>query len=151
MPIKISDVKKIIHKIELTIKRFFLKITNQKNLFVRTGKCVKCGNCCRDIGILLDGVKISKQQEFDTLVKQESVYGIFIKTGEATDGSWIFRCSKLKENNKCGIYLFRPIICRGYPHSYLGPLGARLHKECGYKLFAPLDFEEILKKAMKGD
>lgn len=112
------------------------------------GKCVKCGCCCKDIGILLDGTKISKEEEFTKLIKEEPVYSIFEKIGISDDGSWIFKCSKLKENNKCGIYLMRPIICRGYPHSYLGSIGARLHKECGYKLFAPRDFDEIFRKAL---
>ena len=139
---------KIIFKAELWLKRLLLRITNQKNHFVRTGKCLKCGRCCKDIGILLDGVKISKEEEFNKLVKEEPVYSIFEKIGETHDNSWVFKCSKLKENNKCGIHLLRPIICRGYPHSFLGSLGARLHEGCGYKLFAPLDFEEIFKKAI---
>ena len=36
------------------------KITGQKRKYFRVGKCLRCGKCCRNIGILLEGKKIKK-------------------------------------------------------------------------------------------
>ena len=47
-------------KAEIAIKRFWFKITGQKRKYFRVGKCLRCGKCCRNIGILLEGKKIKK-------------------------------------------------------------------------------------------
>ncbi len=137
------------YRAELYFKRLFWRFTNKKRQYLRVGKCLQCGRCCRDIGILLDGLKISSMEEFKALVKEEPDYGIFVESGESYDGSLIFSCSKISSDNKCTIYKSRPEICRDYPDLHLMRMGTELHEQCGFKLFPPFDFEEIYNDVLR--
>ena len=135
-------------KFEIFIKRLWLKLTDKKRSYLRAGKCLRCGKCCRSISILLNGEKISDLKEFETLKAQEPEYEIFQPCGTSEDGIIIFRCLK-QRGNLCSIHNNRPEICRDYPDLYLMYSGAELIEGCGYVLAAPYDFEEIYKKKLK--
>ena len=135
-------------KAEIAIKRFWFKITGQKRKYFRVGKCLRCGKCCRNIGILLEGKKIKKMEQFEELVKKEPEYKIFKAHGKAQDGTIIFSCTK-QNGNLCSMHDKRPEICRDYPDLYLMYTGAELMKGCGYTLIPPYDFEEIFAKDLK--
>ena len=135
-------------RIEIFLKRLWLKITGRKRAYLRAGRCRMCGRCCRNIGILLDGERIKDEKDFERLKEEEPEYEIFTPNGRASDGSIIFSC-KMQKGNVCTIHKNRPEICRDYPDLYLMYSGVELLKDCGYVLVAPFDFEEILKKEME--
>lgn len=138
---------RISDRIEIFLKRLWLRITGKKRAYLRAGRCLQCGRCCRNIAILLDGKRIKSEEDFELLKAQEPEYEIFEPHSKAEDGTLIFSC-RMQKGNKCSMHSKRPEICRDYPDLYIMYSGVELLKDCGYVLVAPYDFEEILKKEM---
>lgn len=136
------------HKIEIFLKRLWHKLIGKKPSYLRVGKCLQCGRCCKRIGLLIEGKRISDISDFDLLKEQEPCYSIFEPSGVFEDGTIIFSCSKQKDN-LCTIHDDRPEICRDYPDLYLMYSGVELIDDCGYVLVPPYDFDEIFRNEMK--
>jgi len=82
--------------------------------YVVRGGCQKRGLCCTQIvGNPPNFVKKS------VLLKLFAVYHRvvhnFSVVGRGVDDSLIFRCGHLRSDGRCGIYRYRPLICRNYP------------------------------------
>jgi Fe-S-cluster containining protein len=86
---------------------------NIKRIFDIMGGCRCCGNCCRktpvevtptEIARIARYLKISVGEIFNKFARWHNEY-IYLKTP----------CPFIKEDNKCGIYLARPLICKFYP------------------------------------
>lgn len=102
-----------------------------KTIFVRRGSCQNTGECCKQIGIGLP--KSWFKRPWLTKPFQWYMRAIhnFHPIEELADGMLLFKCHYLTKDNKCGIYPFRPTICRDYPATTL--FGhARVHKGCGF-------------------
>lgn len=82
--------------------------------FVLTGGCHKRGVCCTQI--VGDPPQFIKRTFLmRAWLAMHRVLHNFHPAGEGPDGQVIFRCSHLLASGKCGIYRFRPFICRNYP------------------------------------
>lgn len=95
----------------------------------KSGKCNKCGNCCKSIILKLEGEPVKTEEMFEKGKKLNRHFKKFYISGDREDGSLKFTCKHLAKTNKCGIYLIRPGICRKYPHP---ELNTKMKQGCGY-------------------
>ncbi len=141
------------------IKNFFediiLDIKNRlfSSKYVIKGKCNRCGECCKSVLFSDENGYIKDIEGFEKLKKRNFVYSYFSPNGvvkgegEALEGAMMFKCKHLTKNNKCGIYLIRPIFCRDYPtidRRFIEMGGVMLDK-CGFKFEADKPFKSYLK------
>ena len=126
------------------IKFFFQKLTSSR--YIVSGKCNKCGNCCRNITFSVGGEFIKKEEDFQRLKKFEKKYKNFEISGRAEDGTLLFKCKVLKDDGTCGSYFLRSVNCRLYPNFNQKFFydGGKPLDGCGYKFVTDKKFEEYL-------
>jgi len=102
----------------------------RKTEYVRKGKCNKCGVCCDLLGIQYPNFfnyfpwlirLVTKWHEFRccfTFLNKDQNY-------------LLYKCNLKRPDGTCGIYHFRPRICRDYPKRKLFGR-CWTHFTCGY-------------------
>jgi len=96
-------------KMDRIVHRLYKQISSQID-------CTKCANCCREIQIGVDKEDI-KNFSKGIGISAEKFRKRYLVEGEET-GEFIFKekpCPFLK-NNLCSQYIYRPKVCRSYPH-----------------------------------
>ncbi|MCB1215479.1 MAG: YkgJ family cysteine cluster protein [Deltaproteobacteria bacterium] len=109
---------------------YLLKHQNRTEYLLKGG-CAQTGQCCQAIALELpkSWVASPKIRRFFLLFYQKVFNFHFLGVNEA---SWlIFECHYLRPNQTCGIYPFRPKLCREFPLIPFKGHG-RLHKGCGF-------------------
>lgn len=121
---------------------------HRRSEYVLKGGCARTGQCCRNLALQFP--KSWLKQEW--LVKfitgwYRQVFN-FHYIGRV-HGNWlVFECHYLKNGDTCGIYPYRPKLCREYPLTPLMGHG-RLHKGCGFWFVKRQDegsFQESLER-----
>lgn len=110
--------------------------------FKKGGSCLQRGNCCHYI--LMEKPKgfFGKLHYF----WQTEINGFYkrqLSVFEDRQEMLVMGCRYLKKNGRCGIYHFRPMICRKWPiiEAFAKP---RILKGCGYHIL-----QERVKKRGK--
>jgi Fe-S-cluster containining protein len=120
---------------------------DKKSRDVRQGSCQKTGMCCRDLSIEIPESWARCPWLREGIRRWYRFLNNFQPVGTLHGRLLVFSCGYLTKENTCGIYPFRPKICREYPAVTL--FGhANLHKGCGFWFIerAKLgSFEEKLK------
>ncbi len=131
------------------LKKFFYKNILRRTYY-REGKCLGCGQCCKQIYVRHAKNVVQTEEEFQRLRKLHPFYTYLKVTGKDEIGL-IFECQNLdKETHLCKIHKKRPGICRRYPQEAIFMMGGELAQNCGYK-FVPIEsFDEVLKNVSKG-
>lgn len=128
-----------------SLKFFVKKITSSK--FVVTGKCRKCGTCCRNITFFIGNRIVTSDDEFRKMQEFDKKYRNFEISGKGEKGELLFRCKALKDDGSCGVYWFRSINCRLYPRinqKFVYDGGVPLDS-CGYRFCVNKKFKDYLK------
>ena len=82
--------------------------------FLLQGECLRCGACCEHI--VGDPPKFIKHTKLLSLyLAYHRLAHRFRPTHRGPNGEVIFSCGHLQDDGRCGIYRFRPLICRNYP------------------------------------
>ena len=82
--------------------------------FVLQGDCMRCGACCEHI--VGDPPKFIKQTRLLSIYLAYHRFAHrFTPTHRGPNDEVIFTCGHLQDDGRCGIYRFRPLICRNYP------------------------------------
>ena len=129
------------------IKYFFQKFNSSK--FIRKGQCVGCGNCCRNILLYIDDNQpIKYEEQFEKVKKWDKHFRNFYVSGKSENGSLLFTCNEIDENNRCKVYFFRGLGCRFYPKINTKFLinGGKPLEGCGYYFEVNKNFKDYLKK-----
>lgn len=121
-------------------------MTGRPNGYFRIGKCLRCGECCRNVVLSIKGERIRTEQQFAQLVAQDPPYMIFVPKLIVSGGIILFDCSKLAGNNVCTIYRERPRVCMDYPDPDLLKCGTDVIEGCGFYLVPPLDSGDLPEK-----
>ena len=102
--------------------------------FIKKGKCNRCGNCCRNILLYIEEDPITTEEQFEKVKGWEKHYHNFYVSGKAENGSLLFTCKEIDENNRCKVYFFRGLGCRQYPKKNTRFLinGGKPLDGCGY-------------------
>lgn len=127
-----------------SLKFFVQKITSSK--FVVTGKCRRCGTCCRNITFFVGNRIVTSEVEFQKMQEFDKKYRNFEISGKGENGELLFRCKALKENGSCGVYRFRSVNCRLYPRinqKFVYDGGVPLDG-CGYSFSVNKKFKDYL-------
>lgn len=121
---------------------------NGKTEYIKKGNCMKCGKCCRLLAIQYPNFFNRIPYAVDITVKwHEFRYGF---TYYNREGNYLlYSCNHLRSDNRCGLYFFRPRLCREYPKVKL--YGKPVHHfGCGF-YYSRRDgrptFDEALYKA----
>jgi len=113
--------------------------------YERSGSCHQCGQCCTNIYLVHGEKTINSLPLFHELQETNPDYASFIPIDSDSEGSLIFRCQHLQDDNRCGIYNSRPELCRLYPSEQGMLMGGKLAAGCGYHFELLKNFQEILK------
>ena len=141
-----NKIKNFIEDKILEIKN---KLTSSK--YVVKGKCKQCGKCCSCILFSDENGYIKTDEAFKRLQKRHFIYKLFYKNGTVTnegeelEGAYLFKC-KLLKNNRCSIYLIRPIFCRDYPsiNSKFIEMGGTTLDDCGFYFEPDKKFKDYI-------
>lgn len=128
------------------IKYFLQKFQSSK--FIRKGKCNGCGSCCRNILLYtVDDEPIKTEEQFKKVQEFDKHFYNFYISGKAENGSLLFTCRELSENNRCKVYFFRGLGCRQYPKLNKKFLinGGKPLDGCGYYFEPTKKFNDFLK------
>ena len=127
-----------------TLKFFLQKMFSSK--YVVSGKCNKCGDCCRQITFSVGDKLVTDEQEFLRMQKFEKKYKNFEINGKTGDGVLLFKCKALKDDGSCGVHWFRSLNCRLYPYfNKMFVRGGETLDGCGYTFSVDKKFSEYLE------
>ena len=116
--------------------------------YVKKGKCNKCGSCCRNIILTEDSKPITDIERFEKLKIIDKHLKNFHVSGKDENGSLLFTCNAIDENNKCKVYFFRGLGCRMYPKKDTKFLinGGKPLDGCGYYYEPDKSFSSYMQK-----
>lgn len=104
---------------------------DKRSRFVRKGQCERSGLCCQSLGIELPQAWISRPKVVAFFRAWYARIHNFQSLGPPQGSLLPFSCNYLRVGNTCGIYPFRPKLCREYPNGgFFGKV--ELHRGCGY-------------------
>lgn len=113
--------------------------------FVLLGECHQRGTCCTMI--VGSPPRFVKSRPFllGLFAAYHRVMHNFHVVNRGPDGELIFHCHHLQDDGRCGIYRYRPFICRNYPVIpwFTAP---RPLPGCGYQV-APKVVAKMQKRA----
>lgn len=124
----------------------------------RFGECDRCGSCCMG-GVHFSVTDVVDVDELRSGGRATTGDGAWVET--SSNGVRVFyrikpyqpggkRCSRLQDNQMCGIYSNRPLFCRGWPFL---PAEIIPFPECSYQFqkLGQWPFEQIKKSKSKKD
>jgi hypothetical protein len=94
----------------MRVMRFFVKPR-----FVLRGQCQRRGVCCTMIVGNPPGFVKRTPALLGVFVALHRVIYNFHVVNRGESGEVIFSCGHLQSDGRCGIYRFRPLLCRNYP------------------------------------
>lgn len=127
--------------------KFFVQLFSSSK-YIRKGKCLGCGNCCRNILLYVEEEPIRTEEQFEKVKEWEKHYRNFYISGRSETGALLFTCREIDDNNRCRVYFFRGLGCRLYPRKDTKFLinGGKPLDGCGYYFEADKSFSSYLHK-----
>lgn len=101
----------------------------QKIEYKITGKCKKCGRCCKEIR----SYGLKNEKELKIMQFFLPYYKRFYITGTDENNNIILSCKFLLDSGLCGKYKTRPLICKNYPEKS-NHFQGELLEGCGFKI-----------------
>lgn len=129
------------------IKFILMKIRGKEYLV--TGKCRRCGQCCKLINLRSRKGWLRNESNFIDLVSRFPEYSRFSTISKDKQGYLLFTCTHLKTGNGCMDYANRPEICKKYPQKSLILQGGQIIKGCGYSVQAGTSFSKHLSREIQ--
>jgi Fe-S-cluster containining protein len=114
-----------------------------------SGKCIQCGDCCRELVLNIKGAWVTDPKLFKELAEKNPNYKRFQVKTKGLDGLVRFSCTWLTDGNLCKDHLNRLKICRSFPDRDMFFMNGVLPNNCGYAMKQGVPFEKVLKKKMK--
>lgn len=103
----------------------------KRSRFVRKGQCERSGLCCQSLGIELPPSWVRRPRVVAFFRAWYARIHNFQSLGPPQGRLLPFACNYLTADKTCGIYPFRPKLCREYPNGgFFGKV--ELHRGCGY-------------------
>lgn len=102
--------------------------------------CLDCGNCCKNLQIVVDERDLSRLSKKLGLSASEMRKKYVAR---AEDGTLHFKtspCPFLGEDNACGVYEDRPQACRDFPYLHAGNFRSRAYVTLENAAICPIAF-----------
>ena len=128
------------------IKFYFKQFKSSK--FIRKGKCLQCGKCCKNILFYIGDEPVKDENQFEKMKQWDKRYYGFYISGKDENGALLFTCNKLGSDNKCSVYFMRGLVCRNYPNPASKFLinGGKPIEGCGFYFEPDKTFKSYLNK-----
>lgn len=129
--------RQLIHLAKFNTKNFDHVVAEFHDEAFADIDCMKCANCCRHLGPLMqqsDIKRVSKEIGMDVVEFVET------QLRKDEDGDWVFRttpCPLLNGDNSCSVYSKRPGACIDYPHTQERNIQRNLPRLAKNVLFCP--------------
>lgn len=126
--------------------RFFIQKL-QSSKYIKKGKCLRCGACCRNILLYSDkNLPVVSEEQFEKIKEWDKHFNSFYISGKTETGELLFTCRALDSNNNCKVYFLRGLECRQYPKKNTKFLinGGKPLKGCGYYFEPDKKFDDFL-------
>jgi len=104
---------------------------SHKTEYVLKGGCARTGQCCRSLALQYPRSWVRRTWLVRILKTWYAQVFNFHYLGTVNENWLVFECHYLKNGNTCGIYPYRPKLCREFPVTPRFGHG-RLHKGCGF-------------------
>ena len=126
----VREIVRLFILLDLACASLVQKMIRPK-FYVR-GQCDKRGTCCKHI--VGDPPRwVKRTRLLQAFAAYHRVMHNFEVVARGPDEQLIFSCGHLRSDGRCGIYRYRPRICRNYPVlPFYGP--PRLLPGCGYRV-----------------
>lgn len=96
-------------------------VTNLAKSFLRTkwvriGRCLQCGNCCKEIYLTMTPAQINSKLFTKISIRWITwLFDFILLRIDYENASLVFTCQHLTPEGKCDNYCWRPNVCRNYP------------------------------------
>lgn len=130
------------------LKQYFsLLCSKRASRYKLSGKCKKCGACCKNITFLIGENYIKTPEQFEKMKEWDKKYNHFFISGAKEDGTLLFTCKSLGKDNLCKDYRWRSLYCKAYPVYDTRILSGNFEmlEGCGFKIVPEKSFEEFLR------
>ena len=98
-----------------------------------TGRCNKCGKCCKEIHIKIEPRLLNSKFTQEVVIRWVSwLFRFYLQRIDHERNYLVFGCKNLRPDGTCGDYKWRPNVCRNYPLVDFFDEPA-LFDTCGYK------------------
>lgn len=118
----------------------------RKTQYVREGRCTCCGVCCRSIAIRIPPFAVRRKWLVRLISGWHRYRYNFVMIDLDVDNDIIYKCLHQRPDGSCGIYLFRPRLCREYPKQKLYGR-PEVYPSCGF-YFVRRQKGDIFQKVM---
>lgn len=116
--------------LDIACHRLVQKVSPPQHVLL--GRCLRRGMCCRHIVGHPPAALRRRPWAMGLYLRYHALVHRFEAIARTDEGAVVFRCGHLTPAGKCGIYRYRPRVCRTYP--LLPYFGApRLLPGCGYR------------------
>jgi hypothetical protein len=129
------------------VRYLSLKLRGKRILV--TGSCRCCGSCCRAVNIEYHGRWIRSPKQFARLKETRPEYARFRIVDVDEGGFCVFACDWLSPEGLCRHHEKRLAMCKAYPSRNLYYFGAHTLEGCGYRLYAGVPFDRILRRSLR--
>ncbi|MFD1550861.1 YkgJ family cysteine cluster protein [Putridiphycobacter roseus] len=79
--------------------------------------CLDCANCCKTTSPIFRDTDIKRLAKY-LRMKSSAFIASYLRVDE--DQDYVLKsspCTFLNEDNTCSVYDYRPLACKGYPHT----------------------------------
>ena len=129
------------------LKYLWVKLTGRE--VIVTGKCLKCGDCCRSLRLCFGGRWLKDEADFERLRMGRPELARLSLVRRHENGCLEFRCEWLMEDGTCKDHEHRMEICKDYPDEGRFYRGAPVNDTCGFRVVARRPFKKVLDNEMK--
>ncbi|MFW5837759.1 MAG: YkgJ family cysteine cluster protein [Desulfovibrionaceae bacterium] len=139
----------------LRLNPFLVWLKRKLSLWLRgrelyvAGRCRMCGDCCRELTLVIDGAPFHNVKEFKRVLKEHPDYERLRIVGRDAADNLVFTCDWLTPEGLCKDHENRLDLCRGHPSLSIYFRGGDLAEHCGFRFEEIKPFDKTLRRTLK--
>ena len=81
---------------------------------VTCDRCVSPGSCCKSVPLVKFFPDTATPADVLEEIRKDPRLNTFVPIRPALDGGWLFVCTALQPNGRCGVYETHPDLCKDF-------------------------------------